>query len=117
MSKRGVVLHESARNIIYNVDKYFESEKQHNFELIQQIQAASTLSGPNLDVILTREMYAVLLQTLQNTSKVTERVHLATGVNKNTVTRIRREKREAQANCSKLAPLSKKTSKDLEISS
>lgn len=102
MSKRGAVLHGRPREIVCNVDKYFESEKQHNLELMQQLKSASILSGPEGNVSLTRGIYATILQTLQNASKVAERVHLATGINKNTLTRIRREKRDAQASCSKM---------------
>ncbi|KAJ8723794.1 hypothetical protein PYW07_007774 [Mythimna separata] len=108
MSKRGTVLHGRAREIVCNVDKYFESEKQHHLELIQRLKAASILPGPDGNLSLTRETYAIILQTLQNTSKVAERVHLATGINKNTLTRIRREHRDAQASCSKVTTPKKK---------
>ncbi|KAJ8722036.1 hypothetical protein PYW08_004438 [Mythimna loreyi] len=100
-NKRGVVLHGRAREIISNVDEYFESEKMHNLKLIEQLKSASIVAGPNGDIVVTREIFARIMQTLQNASKVTERVHLATGINKNTLTRIRREKREAQASSSK----------------
>ncbi|XP_045495965.1 uncharacterized protein LOC123694545 [Colias croceus] len=102
MSKKGVVLHGRAREIIHNVDKYFENEKQHNLELIQQLKEARILCGPEGNIILNHKVYVNILQTLQNSNKVGERVHLATGINKNTLTRIRRETRDAQASSSKI---------------
>ncbi|CAK1589924.1 unnamed protein product [Parnassius mnemosyne] len=108
MSKRGVVLHGRAREIICNVDKYFESEKQHSVTLIHELKTANISSGPDGNIIMTREIYASILQTLQNASKVTERVVLATGINKNTLTRIRREWRDAEASSSKISTPKKK---------
>ncbi|XP_038223571.1 uncharacterized protein LOC119840864 [Zerene cesonia] len=108
MSKRGVVLHGRAREIINNVDKYFECEKQQNLELIQRLKEARILCGPEGNIILSHKVYVNILQRLQNANKVGERVHLATGINKNTLTRIRRETRDAEASCSKITTPKKK---------
>ncbi|KAJ8712954.1 hypothetical protein PYW08_008258 [Mythimna loreyi] len=111
MSKRGTVLHGRAREIVCNVDKYFESEKQRHLGLVQQLRSVSVFPGPGTDrnnITLTREVYEIILETLQNTSRVAERVQIATGINKNTLTRIRHEQRDAQASCSKVTTPKKK---------
>ncbi|CAH2043262.1 unnamed protein product, partial [Iphiclides podalirius] len=108
MNKRGVALNGRAREIVCNVDKYFESEKKRSLKLIDELKIASIYSGPDRNIMLTREVYTTIFQNLQNASKVSERVYLATGINKNTLTRIRREARDAEASSSIITTPKKK---------
>lgn len=109
MSKRGSVLHRRAREIISNVDKYFEEEKKRAIMLLDQLKQARIVPGPDGNIHISRDLFESFIKHLETASKVTERVTLATGINKNTVSRIRREQRIAtEASTSKITTPKKK---------
>ncbi|XP_045776283.1 uncharacterized protein LOC123874810 [Maniola jurtina] len=120
MSKKGIVLNGRAREIVCNVDEYFKSEKDYNVALVHDLKTADILTGlgPYGNVTLTREIFNSILVTLQSAYKVSERVKLATGISNYTISRIRYERKDAEApeaNSSKVSTPKKKPLRKLIV--
>lgn len=102
-----------AREIIIMVDDYFEKEKRQSKALLQRVtQSLKEASETSKDIVISKETAMEILQHLQNTTRVTQRVMSATGVAKNTVARIRYEKEVAIATGTEIkTPVKKKRGK------
>lgn len=67
------------------VDDYFEKEKRQSKALLQRVtQSLKEASKTSKDIVISKETAMEILQHLQNTTRVTQRVMSATGVAKNT---------------------------------
>lgn len=101
MSKK--LINSRAREIIIKVDNYFVKEKEDSKLVLQNInRALKSASDTTEDILMPKQLVMDILNILQNSAKVTERVACATGVAKNTVTKLRREHESATASGSKM---------------
>ncbi|CAH0583000.1 unnamed protein product [Chrysodeixis includens] len=80
-----------AREIVFNVYKFFESEKLRANELLRQIYVASVQATSDGNITLPGQVFEILQDFLKSNAKITERVSASTGINKNTITKIKRE--------------------------
>nr|XP_034833713.1 uncharacterized protein LOC117990388 [Maniola hyperantus] len=117
MNKQGIVLNGRAREIVGNVDEYFKKEKDYNVALIHDLKTADILTGlgPYGNVTLSREMFNSILVTLQSAYQVTERLKLATGISNFTISRIRFERKDAEASSSKVSTPKRKPLRKLIV--
>ncbi|CAH4030669.1 unnamed protein product [Pieris brassicae] len=107
------VIESRAREIIIKVDNYFVREKEETEGLIQTVSRCvkNTLDNSE-DVNISKQIVTEILKHLKNTTRVTERVLSATGIAKNTVTKLRREKEVALASATKIrTPIKKRRGK------
>ncbi|CAF4804055.1 unnamed protein product [Pieris macdunnoughi] len=108
MSKK--IIESRAREIIIKVDNYFVREKEETEGLIQTVSRCVKNTPDNSeDVIISKKIVTEILKHLKNTTRVTERVLSATGIAKNTVTKLRREKEIALASGTKIRTPIKKS--------
>lgn len=101
--KRGKILKSQSREIILAVDRYFEQERNqysNAFKIITKLSSENESS--DLGITLPKDLFDEIKGLLQNTKKVTSRVVAATGISKNTVSRIRSEGALATATSSKI---------------
>lgn len=95
--KRGVVLHGRSREIVFNVYKFFESEKLRAHELLKEMYVASVQATSDGKIPLPGKLFVIIQDFLKGSAKITERVSTSTGINKNTITKIKREGIQAEA--------------------
>lgn len=98
--RRGTVIEARAREMVLSVTKYFEDERNSCKDLLQAfsklVQNEETVSPCEVKVPV--KLLTDVVQLLRATTRVTERVVAATNINKNTLTKIRREGEEARSN-------------------
>ncbi|CAG4974205.1 unnamed protein product [Colias eurytheme] len=107
------IINSRAREIIIQVDNYFVQEKEDAMLLLQNVtRSLKAALDTSEDVVMSKKTVLEISKYLQNTTKVTERVMSATGISKNTVAKLRREKQTAVASGSKIkTPVKKKRGK------
>lgn len=111
------IIEKRAREIIIQVDNYFVKEREDTKLLLENVSRSlrATLIETSENVVMSRQLVKQILTHLQNTTKVTERVMSATGIAKNTVTKLRREKIIAMASGSRIRTPVKKARRKMDF--
>lgn len=100
---RGKTLNSQSRQIVLAVDRYFDQERSRCSNALKMMtQLAMDNESSDLGIILSRDLFNEVMGLLKNTKKITERVVSATGISKNTVSRIRGEGIFSAATSSKI---------------